>query len=74
MMKREKENKAASSYVDFLESKRQLGGNHGFEPIEIPSYLFDFQTALVVVILIHTRAVATMNRVNTYDTRASSSN
>jgi hypothetical protein len=47
MNKREKENKAASSYGDFLESKRQLGGNHGFEPIEIPSYLFDFQTALV---------------------------
>lgn len=36
-----------SDYTAFLEHKRQLGGNHGFEPIEIPGYLFPFQQELV---------------------------
>lgn len=33
-------------YDDFLESKSQLGGNSGFKPIEIPSFLYGFQAAL----------------------------
>lgn len=34
-------------YDTFLESKRQLGGNHGFDPEYMPDFLFDFQSALV---------------------------
>jgi len=34
-------------YAAFIEQKSQLGGNHGFEPIELPSWLFDFQADLV---------------------------
>ena len=36
-----------SSYDDFLDSKAQLQGNHGFDPVWMPDYLFDFQRALV---------------------------
>lgn len=35
------------NYDAFIERKRQLGGEHGFDPISIPDYLFDFQSALV---------------------------
>lgn len=35
------------SYAQFLESKRQLGGRHGFEPLWMPEFLFDFQQSLV---------------------------
>jgi hypothetical protein len=35
------------SYQDFLESKRQLGGRHGFEPTWLPEFLFPFQRNLV---------------------------
>lgn len=35
------------SYADFLKSKRQLGGLHGFAPIVMPDFLFDFQASLV---------------------------
>lgn len=35
------------SYQDFLERKAQIGGNYGFDPIELPDWLFDFQKALV---------------------------
>jgi hypothetical protein len=35
------------SYTDFLARKAQLGSNGGFEPIWMPSFLFDFQQALV---------------------------
>jgi hypothetical protein len=35
------------SYADFLARKAQLGSNGGFEPIWMPSFLFDFQQALV---------------------------
>lgn len=35
------------SYQEFLTSKTQLGGNHGFSPILLPDYLFDFQKSLV---------------------------
>lgn len=34
-------------YSEFLEKKSQLGGNHGFKPIFLPDFLFDFQRALV---------------------------
>lgn len=35
------------SYFDFLEQKAQLEGNHGFAPVFLPDYLFDFQKALI---------------------------
>ena len=34
-------------YCDFLDNKRQLGGQHGFEPIYLPDFLFDFQRWLL---------------------------
>lgn len=34
-------------YAAFLDSKTQLDGNDGFEPVFLPDYLFGFQTALV---------------------------
>lgn len=34
-------------YREFLEGKDQLGSNGGFEPVFMPSCLFDFQAALV---------------------------
>lgn len=34
-------------YRQFLERKAQLGGEHGFEPTFMPSFLFDFQAHLV---------------------------
>lgn len=34
-------------YSTFLEHKAQLGGEHGFAPVWMPSWLFDFQGALV---------------------------
>ena len=34
-------------YEDFLDSKSQLDGLHGFKPTFIPDYLFDFQKSLV---------------------------
>src|SRR3990167_5159015 len=33
-------------YSAFLERKSQLGGDHGFEPIFMPDFLFDFQKHL----------------------------
>lgn len=35
------------SYVDFLNDKAQLNGDHGFEALWLPEWLFDFQAALV---------------------------
>lgn len=35
------------NYSAFLERKRQLDGNHGFAPVWIPDWLFDFQKYLV---------------------------
>jgi len=35
------------NYSEFLDRKRQLGGDHGFDPEWIPSFLYDFQEALV---------------------------
>lgn len=34
-------------YHEFLEDKAQIGGDHGFAPVSIPSWLMDFQSALV---------------------------
>jgi superfamily II DNA or RNA helicase len=36
-----------SDYQEFLIRKSQLGGDHGFAPLWIPDYLFDFQKSLV---------------------------
>lgn len=36
-----------SDYQSFLHRKSQLGGEHGFAPIYLPSSLFDFQSSLV---------------------------
>ena len=36
----------ASSYQEFLDSKQDFGAGSGFEPIEIPSFLFPFQAHL----------------------------
>lgn len=35
-----------NNYYDFLQSKSQLGGNHGFDPIWMPDYLYDFQQSI----------------------------
>lgn len=37
----------SDAYADFLASKAQLDTSDGFAPIELPSFLFDFQAALV---------------------------
>ena len=34
-------------YQDFLQNKTQIGGQHGFDPIWMPDFLFDFQKHLV---------------------------
>ena len=34
-------------YYEFIESKNQLSGDFGFEPVFMPEYLFDFQKHLV---------------------------
>lgn len=36
-----------NAYTAFLERKSQLGGDHGFAPTFMPSFLFDFQAHLV---------------------------
>lgn len=45
-----------STYSDFLASKTQLEGSHGFEPLWMPSFLFDFQAFLVEWSLVKGRA------------------
>ena len=35
------------SYSDFIASKQQLDGDHGFEPNDLPDWLFDYQRSLV---------------------------
>ena len=35
------------SYEQFLAQKEQLDGDHGFDPADLPGFLFDFQAALV---------------------------
>jgi len=34
-------------YAEFLDSKRHLGGYHGFDPLWVPSFLYDFQADIV---------------------------
>lgn len=34
-------------YIEFLKNKKHLSGNFGFDPINIPDYLFDFQQHIV---------------------------
>jgi len=36
-----------STYAEFLDRKRQLANAGGFEPVDLPAHLFDFQTHLV---------------------------
>lgn len=36
-----------TTYADLLERKRQLDGDHGFEPVVMPNQLFGFQAELV---------------------------
>jgi hypothetical protein len=42
-----KEGGEVSDYAAFLEKKSQLDGNHGFDPVDLPPWLFDFQSSLV---------------------------
>jgi hypothetical protein len=35
------------TYHQFIDSKRHLGGDHGFDPLAIPSFMFPFQRELV---------------------------
>ncbi len=44
------------AYAEFLNQKSQLGGNHGFSPIFIPDFLFDFQASLVEWAILKGRA------------------
>ena len=37
----------STAYENFIHSKSQLGGNHGFDPVWMPDFLFDFQRDLV---------------------------
>lgn len=43
-------------YAQFLDQKSQLDGNHGFSPLSLPSWLFDFQADLVEWALLKGRA------------------
>ena len=43
-------------YAQFLDRKAQLDGNHGFSPVSMPSWLFDFQAELVEWALLKGRA------------------
>jgi hypothetical protein len=36
-----------SDYAEFIERKKQLDGDDGFEPRLLPDFLFAFQRALV---------------------------
>ena len=42
------------TYQDFLDQKRQVGAEHGFEPVFMPDQLFDFQRSLVALLTIPT--------------------
>lgn len=44
------------NYAEFLDAKAQLGGDHGFAPVFMPDYLFDFQSSLVEWALVKGRA------------------
>jgi len=36
-----------TDYEKFLEAKSQVGGDHGFDPVWMPDFLYDFQKSLV---------------------------
>ena len=36
------------NYADFIDRKSQIGGDHGFDAVDVPSWLFDFQADLVI--------------------------
>jgi len=38
---------ADADYERFLDRKTQGGADHGFEPLWLPDFLFDFQRAMV---------------------------
>jgi hypothetical protein len=44
------------NYADFLDAKAQIEGNHGFSPLWMPPFLFDFQSSLVEWALLKGRA------------------
>lgn len=44
------------TYSDFLQAKAQCASNHGFAPVFMPDFLFDFQKALVEWALVKGRA------------------
>ena len=44
------------SYSDFLFEKTQIAGNHGFEPVFMPEFLFDFQAELITWAVMKGRA------------------
>lgn len=46
----------STAYSDFLASKTQLEGGHGFKPLWLPGFLFDFQAFLVEWSLLKGRA------------------
>jgi hypothetical protein len=37
----------SATYEQFLDRKSQIGGNHGFDPVWMPDWLFDFQSSAV---------------------------
>lgn len=37
----------STTYAEFLEQKAQIGGWHGFDPIDMPDFLYPFQASLV---------------------------
>ena len=41
------QNQSESDYAAFLDRKAQIDGEHGFAPLAMPSWLFDFQASLV---------------------------
>ena len=45
--KGETERTMEQNYTDFLASKAQLRGYHGFDPVWMPDFLYDFQSLLV---------------------------
>jgi hypothetical protein len=36
-----------NTYAKFIETKRQIDGDHGFKPTFLPDWMFDFQKHLV---------------------------
>lgn len=45
-----------TTYTEFIENKLHYGCQSGFEPIDLPDFLFDFQKSLVEWALLKGRA------------------